>query len=563
MYVTRIIWNRSYPYVLEMSMSTPFITIENVCKDFGETEKVRVLDNVCLDIAEGEIVGVIGRSGCGKTVLIHLIRGIDTPPTSGKIIYHIARCKKCGRIEFRSDAGKACPACGEKLFSEDVDFWAPENEAIKAKIMSRTSLMFQRTFSLYGDDRVIENVLRALDDINYPSNKAISRAADLVDEVRLSHRMMHVARDLSGGEKQRVVLARQLAREPLFLCADEPTGTLDPKTAKVVHGLLKSAGVENRMGMVITSHFSQVLEEVCDRAVLMDDGRIMMVGEPEEIVDEFMKGCKDDCTYTCTDCGGAIVRAKDLSKKFVAVDRGVINAVDKVSFEVYEREILGIIGVSGGGKTTLSKMIAGLYEPTGGTLDVRVGDEWVDMRKPGYEFRGRAKQYIGLLHQEYDLYPHRTVIDNLTEAIGLEFPKELAVRKAVITLKMAGFTEKKAKDILHRKPSELSEGEKHRVALGQVLIREPRIILLDEPTGTMDPITKIDVKHSIVHARDEMDETFVIVSHDMDFVRDVCDRCMFIRGGKIVAEGPTADVLSQISDDEVERMAEDLETGAK
>ncbi|HJJ54090.1 MAG TPA: ATP-binding cassette domain-containing protein, partial [Methanocorpusculum sp.] len=219
-------------------MSTPFITIENVCKDFGETEKVRVLDNVCLDIAEGEIVGVIGRSGCGKTVLIHLIRGIDTPPTSGKIIYHIARCKKCGRIEFRSDAGKACPACGEKLFSEDVDFWAPENEAIKAKIMSRTSLMFQRTFSLYGDDRVIENVLRALDDINYPSNKAISRAADLVDEVRLSHRMMHVARDLSGGEKQRVVLARQLAREPLFLCADEPTGTLDPKTAKVVHGLL-------------------------------------------------------------------------------------------------------------------------------------------------------------------------------------------------------------------------------------------------------------------------------------------------------------------------------------
>ncbi|HJJ50680.1 MAG TPA: methyl coenzyme M reductase system, component A2 [Methanocorpusculum sp.] len=544
-------------------MSTPFITIENVCKDFGESEKVRVLDNVCLDIAEGEIVGVIGRSGCGKTVLIHLIRGIDTPPTSGKIIYHIARCKKCGRIEYRSDAGKACPACGDTLVSEDVDFWAPENEAMKARIMTRTSLMFQRTFSLYGDDRVIENVLRALDDINYPSNKAISRAADLVDEVRLSHRMMHVARDLSGGEKQRVVLARQLAREPLFLCADEPTGTLDPKTAKVVHGLLKSAGVENRMGMVITSHFSQVLEDVCDRAVLMDDGRIMMVGEPEEIVDEFMKGCKDDCTYSCTDCGGAIVRAKDLSKKFVAVDRGVINAVDKVSFEVYEREILGIIGVSGGGKTTLSKMIAGLYEPTGGTLDVRVGDEWVDMRKPGYEFRGRAKQYIGLLHQEYDLYPHRSVIDNLTEAIGLEFPKELAVRKAVITLRMAGFTEKKAKDILHRKPSELSEGEKHRVALGQVLIREPRIILLDEPTGTMDPITKIDVKHSIVHARDEMDETFIIVSHDMDFVRDVCDRCMFIRGGRIVSEGPTADVLSQISEKEVERMAEDLETGAK
>jgi methyl coenzyme M reductase system subunit A2 len=237
--------------------------------------------------------------------------------------------------------------------------------------------------------------------------------------------------------------------------------------------------------------------------------------------------------------------------------------VNKINFEVYEKEILGIIGVSGGGKTTLSKLIAGLYEPTGGTLDVRIGDEWVDMRKPGYQYRGRAKQYIGLLHQEYDLYPHRTVIDNLTDAIGLEFPKELAVRKAVITLRMAGFTEKKAKDILNRKPSELSEGEKHRVALSQVLIREPRIILLDEPTGTMDPITKIDVKHSIVHAREEMDETFIIVSHDMDFIRDVCDRCLFIRGGKIITEGPTEEVLAKISEKEVEKMAEDLESGRK
>ncbi|HJK16054.1 MAG TPA: ATP-binding cassette domain-containing protein, partial [Methanocorpusculum sp.] len=156
---------------------------------------------------------------------------------------------------------------------------------------------------------------------------------------------------------------------------------------------------------------------------------------------------------------------------------------------------------------------------------------------------------------EYDLYPHRTIIDNLTDAIGLEFPKELATRKAMITLQMAGFTEKKAKDVLHRYPASLSEGEKHRVALAQVLIREPRIILLDEPTGTMDPITKVDVKHSIIHAREEMDETFVIVSHDMEFVRDVCDRCMFMRGGKIIKIGPTHEVLAELTDAEKDIMA--------
>ena len=542
-------------------MTTPFITIENLCIDFPADadnpagEQVRILNDINLEIAEGEIVGVIGRSGCGKTVLIHLLRGIEQPPTAGRIIYHISRCPACGRIEFRSSAGKKCSACGAVLEAQDVDFWAPGNAAIKTKIMARTSLMFQRTFALYGDDRVIENVLRALDDIDYPAEKAINRAADLIDEVRLTHRMMHVARDLSGGEKQRVVLARQLAREPLFLCADEPTGTLDPKTATIVHGLLKHAAKSTNMGMVITSHFSQVLEDVCDRAVLLDDGVITKIGEPAEIVAEFMKGCEDDLEYSDQEIGNPIVRADKLYKKFIAVDRGVIKAVDNITFEINEREIFGVIGVSGGGKTTLSKMIAGLYEPTAGKLDVRIGDEWIDMTKPGYQFRGRAKQYIGLLHQEYDLYPHRTIIDNLTDAIGLEFPKELAVRKAIITLRMAGFTEKKAKDVLNRYPSSLSAGEKHRVALAQVLIREPRIILLDEPTGTMDPITKVDVKHSIIHAREEMDETFIIVSHDMEFVRDVCDRCMFIRGGKIIDIGPTHEVLAKLSEQEISTMA--------
>jgi methyl coenzyme M reductase system subunit A2 len=560
-------------------MTTPFITLKGLCMDFSAIEASdatfgsisrsavqesgRVLDNVNLEITEGEIFGMIGRSGCGKTVLIHLIRGLDKPPTSGQIIYHVALCLNCGRLELPSHAGIACSICGAVLTHRDIDFWAPENETFKAHIMARTAIMFQRTFALYGDDRVIENVLRALDDIDYPSEKAISRAADLLDEVRLAHRMMHIARDLSGGEKQRVVLARQLARDPMFLFADEPTGTLDPKTAKIVHDLLKEASREKNMGMLITSHFSQVLEDVADRAVLLDDGKIVKIGTPDEITSTFMEDYHDDLIYTVQEIGNPVIRAENLSKKFIAVDRGVINAVHNISFEINEREIFGIIGVSGGGKTTLSKMIAGLYEPTAGKLEVNIGDEWVDMAKPGYLYRGRAKKYIDLLHQEYDLYPHRTIIDNLTDAIGLTFPKELATRKAIITLQMAGFTEKKANDVLHRYPASLSEGERHRVALAQVLIREPRIVILDEPTGTMDPITKVDVKHSIIHARDEMDETFVIVSHDMEFVRDVCDRCMFIRGGKIVKIGPTHEVFMALTNAEKDVMERAVATQRK
>jgi methyl coenzyme M reductase system subunit A2 len=530
----------------------PLITVKNLCMDF---DGKRVLDTISFELSEGEILGIIGRSGAGKTVLMQLMRGVETPPTSGTIIYHVAACDGCDYLDVPSKNGQVCPKCGGSLKSIDVDFWNETSTAMKRRIMNRTAIMFQRTFALYGDDRVIENVLHALDDINYPVDKSINRAADLLDQVRLSHRMMHIARDLSGGEKQRVVLARQLAKEPFVLFADEPTGTLDPGTAKVVHAMLLEAARKENMGMVVTSHFSQVIEDVADRAMLLEDGKITALGTPAEVIKQFMKDYSDLEEFGAAEIGEQILSARDVIKRYISVDRGVVKAVNGVTFDVFTKEIFGIIGKSGAGKTTLSRIISGIIEPTSGEMNIKIGDEWIDMTKPGIEYRGRAKGYIGLLHQEYDLFPHRTVLDNLTDAIGLEFPKELAIRKAVITLRMSGFTEEKSREILDRYPSQLSEGERHRVALAQVLIREPRLVVLDEPTGTMDPITKLDVKHSILHSRDEMEETFIVVSHDMEFVREVCDRLALMRGGKIVAIGKTAEVLATLTEEEREVMS--------
>ena len=529
----------------------PLITVKNLCMDF---DGKKVLKNISFEIGEGEVLGIIGRSGVGKTVLMHLLRGVEQPPTSGQIIYHVAVCDSCPYIGVGRMAGKPCPSCGKVLRAQEIDLWNEKDENLRRRLMRRTAIMFQRTFALYGNDRVIENVLHALDDIDYPSDKAINRAADLLDQVRLSHRMMHIARDLSGGEKQRVVLARQLAKEPFLLFADEPTGTLDPETADLVHRMLIEACQKNHMGMVVTSHFSQVIQSVADRAMLLVDGSIAMLGSPKEVIGKFLADLSDTETYETPVFGKEIMIARDVYKRYISVDRGVVRAVNGVTFEVFEKEIFGIIGKSGAGKTTLSRIMAGVIEPTSGEMIIRIGDDAVDMTKPGIENRGRAKGYIGLLHQEYDLYPHRTVLDNLTDAIGLEFPKELAMRKAIITLRMAGFSEEKSKEILDRLPGHLSEGERHRVALAQVLIREPRIVILDEPTGTMDPLTKVDVKQSIMHARDEMDETFIVVSHDIDFARDICDRIALMRGGKIVTIGRTAEVLATLTAEEREVM---------
>jgi methyl coenzyme M reductase system subunit A2 len=243
--------------------------------DFNGT---KVLNNISFEIAEGEVLGIIGRSGAGKTVLMHLMRGVEQPPTSGRIVYHVAVCDNCEFLDVRSSAGKPCPRCGGTLSPRDIDLWGDKDDSLHRRLMVRTAIMFQRTFALYGNDRVIENVLHALDDVDYPEEKKINRAADLIDQVKLSHRMMHIARDLSGGEKQRVVLARQLAKAPFLLFADEPTGTLDPNTARLVHDMLKTAATANNMGMVVTSHFSQVIEDVATRAILLVTARSQRSG---------------------------------------------------------------------------------------------------------------------------------------------------------------------------------------------------------------------------------------------------------------------------------------------
>ena len=528
-----------------------FIEIKNLNVKYGDKS---VLKDVNLNIEEGETVGIIGRSGAGKTILLHVIRALDEDiPASGSVVFHTARCESCNFVNPPSWIGKACPKCGGAMKQWDVDILAADDDD-KRLISRRVAIMIQRTFALYGDDSVIENVMKALTDINYPAGELINRAADLIDQVKLSHRMMHIARDLSGGEKQRVVLARQLAKEPMMLLADEPTGTLDPKTAKIVHQSIKQAAHDYNMTVLITSHFHDVIEELATEAILLEDGTIHMKGKPDAVIAEFLKSQKvvEKKEYAV---GQPIIKVENLQKIYFSVDRGVIKAVNDLTFDVKEGEIFGIVGVSGAGKTSLANIITGNLEEANGIVEVRIGDDWINMLEPGYYARGRAKQYLGLLHQEYDLYPHRTVVDNLTDSIGLDFPAELAERKAIHTLQIAGFTEAGSREVLAKYPHELSEGERHRVALAQVLIREPRVVILDEPTGTLDPFTKRDVANSILSSREEINETFMIVSHDMEFVRMVCDRVMLMRAGKIVAIGDVESVLAKVTEQEREIMA--------
>ena len=534
---------------------TLFIEIKDLRVGF---DGVDVLKNINLEIKEGEILGILGKSSAGKSILMHVLRGVEAfEDVTGSVIYHLSRCSKCGYIDLPSKAGSACPRCKSSFGKFEADFVKLDiHDPVRRDITRRIAIMMQRTFALYGDERVIVNVMNALQEIGELGPTAINRAADLLDQVNLSNRMMHIARELSGGEKQRVVLARQLVKNPIILLADEPTGTLDPKTAEIVHETILNATRNFKMSLIITSHWPRVIEELSNRALWLDDGEIVMIGDPHEVAAAFMEEVGEMEEQEKVEVGKPVIHARDLKMTYFSLDRGIVRAVNDISFDVNESEIFGLIGVSGAGKTTTSKILSGLLVPTSGTIEVRIGDEWIDLKQLGPDKKGRATKYIGILHQEYSLYPHRNVIDNLTESIGLDLPMELGERKAVQTLMTAGFTEKKANEILTKMPDELSEGERHRVAMAQVLIKEPRILVFDEPTGTMDPVTKIEVAKSILHARKELGETFIIVSHDMDFVAQVCDRAALMRLGKIVDIGDTDSVLSKLSEKEREEALE-------
>lgn len=526
-----------------------FITLKNVKKTFGGVD---VLKNINLKINEGETLGILGRSGSGKSVLINMLRGtLEYAPDEGQIILNLALCPDCLAVDSPSHIGDKC-SCGGNYESKKVDFFNCDRKLFAA-IKRRISIMLQRNFALYDEESVIENVMRAMDDeVDYEEN--LYNALKILEMVQMNHRITHIARDLSGGEKQRVVLARQLAKSPMLFLADEPTGTLDPKTAAKLDATLTDAVKNKGITMLITSHWPEVINKLADRVIWLEDGEIKEEGESEEIVNKFLKTVPSAEKSEVPVIGEVEIKIEDIKKHYFSIERGVVKAVDGVDLEIYKDEIFGIVGLSGAGKTTLTRMLIGLTEPSSGSIAAKLGDEWIDMTKVGPLNRGRIMPYMGLLHQEYSLYPHRTIIGNLTDAISLDLPAEFAKIKAIHVLTAVGFSEKAAADLLNKYPDELSVGEKHRVALAQVLIKEPKIIILDEPTGTMDPITRVIVTDSIIKARKELEQTFIIISHDMEFVLDVCDRAAIMRGGKILSIDTPEEIVKELTQHEKDGM---------
>ncbi|MCD4559984.1 L-cystine ABC transporter ATP-binding protein TcyN [Lelliottia nimipressuralis] len=230
------------------------------------------------------------------------------------------------------------------------------------------------------------------------------------------------------------------------------------------------------------------------------------------------------------------IDVKNLVKKFHG--QTVLHGID---LEVQEGEVVAIIGPSGSGKTTLLRSINLLEHPEGGTI--RVGDIIIDTGKSLGPQKGlirRLRQHVGFVFQSFNLFPHRTVLENIIEGpvIVKGEPKEEAIARGRELLAKVGLSGKETSY-----PRRLSGGQQQRVAIARALAMRPDVILFDEPTSALDPELVGEVLNTIRQLAQEK-RTLVIVTHEMSFARDVADRAIFMDQGRIVEQGPAKELFT-------------------
>ena len=525
-------------------MVEDFLEVKNLTKEFASG--LPMVRNISFRVKEAGTFGLLGKSGHGKSIVMQAIRGVpEYEPTNGQVIFRLSHCPNCYQIGYPSMRGEPCTKCSTKMEFVEIDYWGElkKQTRLGLALHDRIAIMPQRGFSLYSEFPAVENLRRVLGSIGYPEKEIDMRAVELISSVRLDHRLLHLGRDLSGGEKQRVIFAMCLARNPLLFLADEPTGTLDPITSEVVHEVIRGAVSKDRITLVITSHWPEAIRALSDEAGLLENGELTLVGRSEDIYNAFMKKVEEMRVerYKGTT---PVVKCEDVKKWYHTFDRGLVRAVDGVTLEIYEREILGLVGLSGSGKTTLAHMIIGIKPVTTGRISIKIREEYIDMSIPGPDERGRATSAMDILHQEYTMHAGRIILENLVGAIEEPLPEEVKTQRAYEVLRGVNFTDSEIDYLLYKYPDQISEGERHRVCIARSLMKKPKLVLLDEPTGTADPITRVEIAKSIRSARDALGQTYLIISHDIDFIRLVCDRAAYMRHGKIEAVGDPEEIVN-------------------
>ena len=506
-------------------MSSPLLSIIDLSIAFktGQHSQNQVVDAISFDINEQETVALVGESGSGKSVTA----------------LSILRLLSKERVIYPS---------GDIIFEDKSLLHASEKELRKIR-GNEISMIFQEPMVSLNPLHTVEKQLYEVLSLHRGMGRNVARGEILqyLDRVGIKDPKSKLAsypHQLSGGERQRVMIAMAILTHPKLLIADEPTTALDVSVQGQIIELLKELKKELNMSMLFISHNLGIVKKLADKVAVMQDGQIVEFNNKQRI---FLRPQQE---YTQTllnsqpsgepvplpDTPGILLNVNHLDVEVVTQKRLFSSKkkkiVDNIGFAVHQGETVGIIGESGSGKSTTALAILRLIKSKGDILFDSHPIQNLSGKKL-LPFRSR----IQVVFQDpfSSLNPRFNVEQIISE--GLMTHKKLTKterEQAVIDIMLEVGLDP---EMRFRYPNEFSGGQRQRIAIARALILQPELLILDEPTSSLDHTIQKQIINLLKSLQEKHHFSYLFISHDLALVYSICHQIVVMKDGKIVEQG--------------------------
>ena len=520
------------------SPNRALLDIRDLSVAFGANGEMTAVDRASFRIGKGETVALVGESGSGKTVsALSILRLLPYPAAS----------HPSGEIWFE----------GKDL----LQLKTPQLQSIRG---DRISMIFQEPMTslnpLHTIERQVGEILklhRHMDD-----KSARARVLELLEKVGVREpekRLGAFPHQLSGGQRQRVMIAMALANEPDLLIADEPTTALDVTIQAQILELLRQLQREMGMAMLLITHDLGIVRKMAERVYIMQGGKIVEEGRTEEIFTaprhpytrQLLAAEPKGLPPTANDAAPVVVETDDL-KVWFPIKKGAlrrtvdyVKAVDGLSLKLRAGQTLGVVGESGSGKTTLGLAILRLISSQGPIAYVGKRIDGLTAR----EMRPLRKEMQIVFQDPFgSLSPRMSIGQIIGEGLTIQAPEltpEQRRARVTAALKEVGL-DPSAQD---RYPHEFSGGQRQRIAIARAMVLQPKFVMLDEPTSALDMSVQAQIVDLLRALQEKRNLAYLFISHDLKVIRALCNYVIVMKNGKVVEEGPAAEVFANPKED--------------
>ena len=512
-------------------MSTTLLSVRDLSITLEtDARAAPLVQDVSFDISSGQILSIVGESGSGKSMMAKAIMGLLPPKVSAH-----------GKVVFR----------GQNLLAEYAT--PPRGTGI--------GLIFQEPMAALtpvltvGTQLTEAMVVHGLAD----TSTAHRRAVEMLDRVGIPNsvqRMRQYPHELSGGMRQRVMIAMMMLLEPDILIADEPTTALDVTVQAQILDLLRDIVFDTNIGLILITHDMGVVAEMASDVIVMKAGQLVEAGSVQQIFHapsaEYTRALLDAVpsidaalpALPSTD-SAVILSAQNLHKTF-RVQRGLgpvgpkIKALDDVSLDIRHGETLALVGESGSGKSTLGRVFLRLTEVDQGTVEF----ENIDLLSlTGQQLRLIRRKIQMIFQDPYaSLDPRQSVGATIAEPIIIQGNLTKSDQREIVASLLTRVGLKP--EMANRFPHEFSGGQRQRIAIARAIAAGPELIIADEPTSALDVSIQAQILDLLADLKQEKRLTMLFISHDLAVVRQVADRVAVMRQGRILELGPVDAVWS-------------------